>query len=269
MQERSITTSERRPSDRLGWLDEANAGVRAGAPPLPIGEAGVPSRAAPISPPALLAKRVLDLTGALILLILTLPISLVAAAAIPLDSRGPSLYRQRRVGARPVVRRGRVEWRPRTFTIYKFRTMTQGADDALHRRSTDAYIRGERVPGGDGAAPFKLGHDPRVTRLGRILRATSLDELPQLINVLRGDMSLVGPRPVPEYEVAHYQPWHRERLQALPGITGLWQVHGRGRVAFDEAVRMDIDYVRNQSVQLDLEILLLTIPAVLARKGAR
>jgi lipopolysaccharide/colanic/teichoic acid biosynthesis glycosyltransferase len=120
----------------------------------------------------------------------------------------------------------------------------------------------------EGGPKFKLSNDPRVTRVGHILRKTSLDELPQLVNVLKGEMSLVGPRPLPTYEVAEYQAWHRERLAALPGITGLWQVQGRCEVTFEEQVQMDIEYVRNQSLWQDIKILLSTIPAVVSGRGA-
>jgi lipopolysaccharide/colanic/teichoic acid biosynthesis glycosyltransferase len=142
--------------------------------------------------------------------------------------------------------------------------MTQNADQSLHQTHIQAYVE-ERL---DTTRIVKLTDDPRVTRVGRILRRTSLDELPQLLNVLKGDMSLVGPRPVPIYEAAAYADWHRERLAALPGITGLWQVDGRGRVSFTEMVRMDIAYVRNQSLLLDIKLLLSTIPAVLSGRGA-
>jgi lipopolysaccharide/colanic/teichoic acid biosynthesis glycosyltransferase len=118
------------------------------------------------------------------------------------------------------------------------------------------------------SGPFKLTDDPRLTRVGKVLRRTSLDELPQFFNVLKGEMSLVGPRPVPLYEVAEYKEWQRERLAAMPGMTGLWQVKGRSRVSFDEMVRMDIEYTRNRSLCFDLKILLLTIPAVLSGEGA-
>jgi lipopolysaccharide/colanic/teichoic acid biosynthesis glycosyltransferase len=147
--------------------------------------------------------------------------------------------------------------------------MVDGADQSLHAEYVRAFVEG-RVDAGDGGdAAFKLAHDPRVTRVGRILRRTSLDELPQLFNVLKGEMSLVGPRPVPPYEVAQYRESDAERLAALPGITGLWQVDGRGTVPFDEMIRMDREYVRNQTVWLDLKILAATIPAILSGRGAR
>lgn len=192
---------------------------------------------------------------------MTSPLLLLIALAIRLDSRGTVLLRQTRVG-----QHGRL------FTCYKFRTMAQNADPELHRRYMRAFIhdclpnRDEPTP---SAAVFKLADDPRVTRVGRILRRTSLDELPQLLNVLRGDMSLVGPRPALPYEVEEYEAWHRARLGVAPGITGWWQVYGRSRVSFEQMVTMDLHYIARQSLALDIKLLLLTVPAVVLRKGAR
>jgi lipopolysaccharide/colanic/teichoic acid biosynthesis glycosyltransferase len=159
-------------------------------------------------------------------------------------------------------------WEIREFPCYKFRSMVQHADPSAHQQFVKAFAEGRVEPSQAGHTRFKLTDDPRVTRVGRVLRKTSLDELPQLVNVLKGDMSLVGPRPVPAYEVAEYRAWHRERLAALPGITGLWQVNGRCQVSFDDMIDMDIEYVRNRSLRLDVKILLLTIPAVLSGRGA-
>jgi lipopolysaccharide/colanic/teichoic acid biosynthesis glycosyltransferase len=145
--------------------------------------------------------------------------------------------------------------------------MVQNADPAPHAAFIAAFAAGTYATG-RGAARFKLTEDPRVTRVGHLLRRTSLYELPQLLNVLKGEMSLVGPRPVPPYEVACYQPWQFERLAAQPGITGLWQVRGRSQLAFDAMIRLDIDYVRHRSLWLDLKLLALTIPAVLSTRGA-
>jgi lipopolysaccharide/colanic/teichoic acid biosynthesis glycosyltransferase len=147
--------------------------------------------------------------------------------------------------------------------------MVQDADPTAHQAFIKAFAEDRVESSGTNGAKFKMTEDPRVTRVGRMLRRTSVDELPQLMNVLRGDMSLVGPRPVPTYEVAEYRAWHRERLAALPGITGLWQVNGRSQVSFDDMIRMDIDYVRSRSLWLDVRILLLTLPAVLAGRGAQ
>ncbi|MFN8483692.1 MAG: sugar transferase [Anaerolineae bacterium] len=206
-------------------------------------------------------KRGVDLALGGLLLALASPLLLLIALAIRLDSQGPVLLRQTRVGRRGCL-----------FTCYKFRTMVSNADPELHRRYMRAFIHNQ-VPAsaaltGDAAA-FKLVNDPRVTRVGRVLRRTSLDELPQLLNVLRGDMSLVGPRPALPYEVAEYEAWHCHRLEALPGLTGWWQVYGRSRVSFDEMVRMDLEYIAHQSLALDMKLIMLTVPVVLLRRGAR
>jgi lipopolysaccharide/colanic/teichoic acid biosynthesis glycosyltransferase len=217
-----------------------------------------------------LCKRLIDLVLASLLLLLLFPLMLLIAVAIKLDTLGPVLFIQERVGVR---RRseggGRTRWEVRTFAFYKFRSMVPDADQSLHEEYVRAFVQG-RLETVDGAPEkFKLTRDPRVTRMGRLLRRTSLDELPQLFNVLKGDMSLVGPRPVPRYEVAEYRESDADRLTAPPGITGLWQVSGRGEVPFAEMVRMDCEYVRNQSVWLDFKILVATIPAVISGRGAR
>jgi lipopolysaccharide/colanic/teichoic acid biosynthesis glycosyltransferase len=214
-------------------------------------------------------KRVVDVAGALLLLILLSPVLLLIAALIKLDSSGPVLYVQYRVGSRRQRRHGAgIAWKAWLFPFYKFRTMYTNSDESLHREYIREFCEG-RIPREsiDGTR-FKLKNDPRITRVGRFLRKTSLDELPQLINVLRGEMSLVGPRPVPPYEVAHYKEEYFERLAATPGITGLWQVYGRGRVPFEEMMRMDIEYARTSSLWLDVRLLTLTIPVVLQRHGA-
>ena len=208
----------------------------------------------------LAAKRLVDVVSSLTLLLLCAPVFLVVVALIKLGSPGPAFFRQRRVGllARP-------------FTMLKFRTMAANNDPALHKQFVSAYITasGTHVAAPKGDAPFKIKADPRVTRLGRVLRRTSLDELPQLWNVLRGDMSLVGPRPPIDYELARYQPWHWRRvLEAKPGMTGLWQVVGRSRTTFDEMVRLDVAYARNRSLLMDLRILLATPRAMFTGKGA-
>jgi len=193
-------------------------------------------------------KRSFDLAASAIGLLLTLPLTLLIAAAVKLDSPGPVLFRQERVG-----RMGN------RFTILKFRTMIVGADG----------LRDELMARNEADGPmFKLRQDPRVTRVGRILRSFSLDELPQLWNVFRGDMSLVGPRPPLPAEVAAYDEWHYDRLEVAPGITGLWQVSGRSELSFEDYVRRDIFYIENWSLSIDVYILLKTIPAVLRRKGA-
>jgi lipopolysaccharide/colanic/teichoic acid biosynthesis glycosyltransferase len=212
-------------------------------------------------------KRTADLILAGLLIVALSPVIAVIALAIKLDSPGPVFFRQERVGSRRRRRGGATRWETRIFWIYKFRSMVQNADQSLHQAHIRAFVQGEIATEG-AEQNFKLTGDPRVTRVGKILRRTSLDELPQLFNVILGEMSLVGPRPVPTYEVEGYQSAHYERLAAPPGITGLWQVEGRSRVTFNEMVEMDIDYVRRRSLLLDLSILLRTVPAVLAGRGA-
>ena len=187
-------------------------------------------------------KRTLDIVGAASLLIALSPVMLAAALAIKLTSRGPVIFRQKRSG---------LYGEP--FTILKFRTMT---DDAEARKAEVAHLNEQDGP------TFKIPHDPRVTPLGRFLRRSSIDELPQLLNVLRGEMSLVGPRPLDVREAVRCEHWHRQRLDVVPGITCIWQVTGRPRDCFDEWARMDIRYVRRRTLLHDLKLLLLTIPAV-------
>src|SRR6185503_19316121 len=208
----------------------------------------------PLSSSARIVKRASDLFIATIALIVLSPLWLLIALLIKLDSRGPVFYKQERVGMD-----GRI------FLFYKFRSMHLGVDDATHREYQRAYISGQAGSNlGDDQRPvFKLRGDERITRIGRILRKTSLDELPQLFNVMRGDMSIVGPRPPIPYEVENYQLWHRKRLDMKPGITGLWQVSGRNRLPFDEMVRMDLYYIENWSLLLDLKIILQTLPVML------
>lgn len=213
-------------------------------------------------------KRWLDVFMTLVLLILLMPLMLLIAALISLDSPGPIIYIQERVGSRRRSHWGQTFWEIQNFQFYKFRSMVHNADPALHEAYIKAFVEGRAKIQDEAGGKFKLTHDPRVTRVGRILRRTSLDELPQLINVLKGEMSLVGPRPVPLYEAAQYQARHYERLASLPGLTGLWQVKGRCQVTFEEMIEMDIRYVHQQSLWLDIKILLLTIPAVLSGRGA-
>ena len=160
----------------------------------------------------------------------------------------------------------------RIFLCYKFRTMYSDSDDTIHREAYRQNIEGaDEANAGDGEKPVfgKVKNDPRVTKAGNWLRRSSLDELPQLFNVLIGDMSIVGPRPPIPYEVEEYDIWHRKRLDMKPGITGLWQVSGRNRLPFDEMVRIDLFYIENWTLWLDLKIILLTLPAVLRGDGAR
>ena len=205
------------------------------------------------------AKRAIDTVISLALLALLSPLFLVIAALVKLTSSGPVFFRQERVGQLM-----------KPFMMLKFRTMQVNTDDAIHHEFVSSFIKSssQAVSAGQNGL-FKIANDPRVTPVGRVLRRTSLDELPQLWNVLRGDMSLVGPRPPLAYEVEQYQSWHRRRvLEAKPGVTGLWQVTGRSRTTFDEMVRLDIRYARTYSVWTDIKILLATPRAVISGKGA-
>jgi lipopolysaccharide/colanic/teichoic acid biosynthesis glycosyltransferase len=204
-------------------------------------------------------KRGLDVLGSLALLAVLSPLMAAIAALIKLSSPGPVFFRQLRVGQQA-----------NPFTMLKFRTMNVSADHEIHKAFTTDFIKATNQPGESQANKlFKIARDPRVTRFGSLLRKTSLDELPQLWNVARGEMSLVGPRPPIPYEVDQYKPWHRRRvLESKPGITGLWQVVGRSRTSFDEMVRLDLRYARTRSLSTDLKILLATPAAVIAGKGA-
>ncbi|HYW98493.1 MAG TPA: sugar transferase [Candidatus Elarobacter sp.] len=213
-------------------------------------------------------KRCLDLILAGVLFVFLFPLFLLISVLIRLDSPGPVLFTQERVGAKRQSAGGRAFWLVQNFTMYKFRSMVANADSSIHEAYIRDFVEGRAHPSLENGGTFKLTNDPRVTRLGRFLRKFSLDELPQLLNVLKGDMSLVGPRPVPPYEVACYGNGHHKRLAALPGITGLWQVKGRGKVSFEEMIRMDLEYIHNTSLWQDLKILCLTVPAVLSRRGA-
>ena len=193
-------------------------------------------------------KKAFDLVVSLLVVLVGLPIWLLIALAIRLDSRGPVLYRDLRVGVGE-----------REFGMLKFRTMVEGAaelQDELEGRNE-----------AEGAL-FKIREDPRLTRVGRVLRRLSLDELPQVLNVLGGEMSLVGPRPLPVRDFQLLEPWHRKRYNVLPGITGLWQISGRSSLTFDDLVRLDFYYIENWSIWLDISILVKTLPAVIAGRGA-
>ena len=196
-----------------------------------------------------LAKRMLDLGTALAGLLVISPILLLVAVALKVESRGPILFRQQRLG---------LGGRP--FTCYKFRSMHLGAGQEGHRDHVRILIRRESPPDPTSAAAWSpIPSDPRVTRLGAFLRRSHLDELPQLINIVRGEMSLVGPRPPIPYEVEVYEAWHLRRLAVIPGLTGLWQATGWGRLSFDEGVRLDIAYIDRRSFWLDVGLILRTI----------
>jgi lipopolysaccharide/colanic/teichoic acid biosynthesis glycosyltransferase len=196
------------------------------------------------------AKRAIDVVGAAVLLVVLSPMLILTAVAVRLDSRGPALFRQERIGLGGA-----------TFRVAKFRSMRADADDELHRR----YI--EQLAAGEGAEDGlkKLTADPRVTRVGALLRSTSLDELPQLLNVLAGDMSLIGPRPALAYELEHYRPQHFERFAVRPGMTGLWQVSGRANLGFMEMLDLDAQYARSGGPAMDVRIALLTPRALVGR----
>jgi lipopolysaccharide/colanic/teichoic acid biosynthesis glycosyltransferase len=221
------------------------------------------------SAPHFWCKRLIDLILASLLFLFLLPLMLLVAVAIKLDTPGPVFFVHQRVGVKRRSEAGRTSWEVREFPFYKFRSMVNGADQSLHQGHIRAFVQGQLPVNDGGCAKFKIANDLRITRVGRVLRRTSLDELPQLLNVFRGEMSLVGPRPVPPYEVAEYQTSEMERLAALPGITGLWQVNGRGELPFAEMMRLDREYVRNQSLWLDCRILAATIPAVVSGRGAK
>jgi exopolysaccharide biosynthesis polyprenyl glycosylphosphotransferase len=210
---------------------------------------------------SLIIKRAMDILGSGIGILLLSPIMIALAIAIKLTSNGPVFFRQQRVG-----RYGN------RFTFLKFRSMNCANNSAVHEEYMKRFISGNAASQNQGDKPapvFKITNDPRITPIGRFLRRSSLDELPQLLNVLIGDMALVGPRPPIPYEVECYDIWHRRRLLAVkPGITGLWQVSGRSKVAFDDMVRMDLKYARSWSIWLDLKILIKTPQAVLSGEGA-
>lgn len=243
---------------------------------------------------SLACKQAMDFTVAGGLMLVTLPVFLLTAAAIKLTSRGPVFYVQERIG-----RSGRP------FRFYKFRTMRHDSDDKAHRDFARDFIQGSPDSGAVELPPpgavhdiqtringrrrratngrrngrkngkknghariYKMTADPRVTPVGRFLRRTSLDELPQIFNVLRGEMSMVGPRPPVPYEVDHYQEWHKGRLAVKPGITGLWQVSGRSSVPFDEMVLLDLYYIENRSTAMDLRIMAKTLPVMVKGDGA-
>lgn len=204
-------------------------------------------------------KRMLDISGSLLLLIMFFPLFILIPLLIKITSDGPVFFRQQRIGFRGIP-----------FTFFKFRSMYVNNADAIHREFVKDFIKGNTaVRNGGEKGTYKIKTDPRVTPVGKFLRKSSLDELPQFINVLKGEMSLVGPRPPIPYEVKDYDVWHMRRITDIkPGITGLWQVSGRSRTSFDEMVRLDLRYARTWSLWMDIMILLRTPLAVFAGKGA-
>jgi exopolysaccharide biosynthesis polyprenyl glycosylphosphotransferase len=208
-----------------------------------------------------MAKRLMDIVGSFAGLLLLSPLMVLTALAIRVNSRGPIVFRQPRLGMKGS-----------RFQFYKFRSMYWNVDDQIHRDYVSNLIKGEheKINQGDGGKPFyKMKSDPRVTPVGKFIRRTSIDELPQFLNVLKGEMSLVGPRPPLLYEVEKYEPWHLRRiLEVKPGITGLWQVEGRSKTSFDDMVRLDLRYALNWSLWLDLKLLVKTVGAVIRPTGA-
>jgi undecaprenyl-phosphate galactose phosphotransferase len=202
-------------------------------------------------------KHALDALLTLPGVVVLLPLFLSIAAAVKLDSKGPVFYRARAIGKNM-----------QPFDMYKFRSMQVNADPSIHKEYVCKLIKGEIGTCGNADEPLKITEDPRVTRVGKILRKTSLDELPQLFNVLRGEMSLVGPRPNLPYEYEVYQDWYKKRTVVRPGITGLWQVAGRSEVSFEDMILLDLYYIYNRSVMMDFSILWETLFAVMAKKGA-
>ncbi len=204
-------------------------------------------------------KRAFDALLATAILVVVSPLMLLIALLVKRSSSGPALFVQERLGR---------DGQP--FKFYKFRSMAHNSDDAIHRQFAAMFINGDKsgcAESNEGEEVFKLKKDPRITAIGNLLRRTSLDELPQLFNIIKGEMSLVGPRPPIAYEIENYQPWHMERLKAVPGLTGLWQVSGRSSVSFEEMVRLDVRYINEWTPMLDLKILLKTIPVVLKGTG--
>jgi lipopolysaccharide/colanic/teichoic acid biosynthesis glycosyltransferase len=217
-------------------------------------------------------KRGIDICFSFFGMIILLPLFAMISILILVDSPGPVFFTQIRVGAKRIKRDGKYFWQPVHFNFFKFRTMIHNADPSLHQDYVKSFIKADQIGmtdcQGEDTQVKKLVHDPRITRVGHFLRKTSLDELPQFLNILIGDMSLVGPRPAIPYEVAEYKSWHFQRLHGMQGLTGLWQVTARSSSDFDEMVRLDIEYLEKQSGWLDLKIVLKTPYAVLFCKGA-
>jgi lipopolysaccharide/colanic/teichoic acid biosynthesis glycosyltransferase len=206
------------------------------------------------APRRTIARRALDVLLAFLLVLGFSPLLIVCLLLVWTTSRGPALFGQERVGLGG-----------RRFTMYKFRTMRHGCDETSHRDYVTRLLTEDQPPAGGTGDLYKLQKDPRVTAVGRFLRRTSLDELPQLLNVLKGDMAIVGPRPVLPYEAELFEPRHLVRFQVPPGMTGLWQVSGRGRLTMRQALDLDVAYVETQHLGLDLRILMRTLPALFSR----
>lgn len=204
-------------------------------------------------------KRFVDVAASLFILVIGFPFLLAISLLIKLTSRGSVFFTQERIGENGGI-----------FTLYKFRTMRSDCDDNLHREFTRNFIQGQMLKSEldvTESSLYKITDDPRITSVGNFLRRTSLDELPQFINILKGEMSIVGPRPPLSYEYEHYADWHKLRLKVRPGLTGLWQVSGRSSVPFHEMVKLDLYYIENWSLLLDAKIMFRTVPVMLAGTG--
>lgn len=249
----SITTSSY--PDHIFESLTKNGYVRPDAFPFELGDSTATSRF------KLSLKRAVDIVGSIIGIVIFMPIMLITALTIKTTSPGPVIFRQTRLGKQGTP-----------FTFYKFRSMHVNMDNQIHREYVQDFIKGNhaKINQGDAEKPlYKIKSDPRITGFGRFIRKTSIDELPQFFNVLKGDMSLVGPRPPLPYEAEKYQPWHLRRiLEMKPGITGLWQVEGRSKTEWDDSVRLDIRYIQNWSLLFDLKILFRTVKEVLRCRGA-
>jgi exopolysaccharide biosynthesis polyprenyl glycosylphosphotransferase len=207
---------------------------------------------------SLACKRAIDIIGSLVGIIIFAPVLIVVPIIIKLTSKGPVFFRQQRVGLGG-----------RNFTFIKFRSMYVNNNNTIHQQFVKNLIQGKQNTDDTGAIIYKIKNDPRITPIGRFIRKTSLDEIPQFFNILKGEMSLVGPRPAIPYEVNEYDIWHKRRvIETKPGLTGYWQVEGRSQTAFDHMVRMDIQYIRNWSLMLDLKLLVRTPLAMFSAKGA-
>jgi lipopolysaccharide/colanic/teichoic acid biosynthesis glycosyltransferase len=219
-----------------------------------------------------LLKRIIDVILSSIALIVFFPLMAAIAILIHFDSPGPVIFSQKRVGSRWQIKNGHLCWERTDFNFYKFRTMFDKADPSIHKAFVKALINHDekaiREIQKDCGEIKKITNDSRITRLGHFLRRSSLDEMPQFWNVLKGEMSLVGPRPAIPYEVEMYKPWYFRRFEAKPGMTGLWQVIARNSCDFDEMVRLDIEYVESQSFWLDIKVLFLTPLVVFLHRGA-
>lgn len=222
------------------------------------------------------AKRLFDISVSLFVLTVTLPILAIIYVLIRFDSPGNPIFVQERVGTKLTKVNGKRVWTQRNFKMYKFRTMKTNSSSDLHQKFIKAYIEGDdelmesiNKQKADEKGKFKLTDDPRITKLGKFLRKTSLDELPQFWNVLKGEMTIVGPRPPLPYEVALYRPYHFKRLNTKQGITGYWQVNGRNSTTFEEMVKLDDEYINKQSFFLDIKILFQTVSEMFIKQETK